>query len=239
MAPTEGGHTDASFRGWKQRALVAAVAAKEGFCEMEHLLSGAGLVRIYDFLRSDPAVGRVAPLLDAPGVSKGALDGSNPVRRPPHPTHTFASPILGEDEPPSSPGDASLRSAAPRLRPVRSIGPQAAREAVDIFLEMLGAEAGNLALKTLARGGVYIAGGIPPKLKSRITGSTALLDGFLHRASRFSALLASVPLTVVLDEQVGLLGSREVALRAMREERRRRLPPSLSESDEAEEELHL
>ena len=41
-------------------------------------------------------------------------------------------------------------------------------EAVDLMLEILGAEAANLGLKTLARGGVYICGGIPPRLLPRI-----------------------------------------------------------------------
>ena len=175
VVPTEGGHSDAPARGWKQASLVEHVARAEGFCELEHLLSGPGLVRIYEFLRTDPAAGRGASPLAAPAISRAALDGSSPL----------------------------------------------AREAVDLFLAMLGAEAGNLALKALARGGVYIAGGIAPKLVPRILESGALLEGFLHRASRFAPLLATLPLLLVLDEGVGLLGSRELAVRFVREQRRK------------------
>ena len=56
------------------------------------------------------------------------------------------------------------------------------REAVDIFLAILGAEAANLALKCLASGGVYIAGGIPPRLMDIIGSGGILLDSFLHKA---------------------------------------------------------
>lgn len=87
-------------------------------------------------------------------------------------------------------------------------------EALDIFLSALGQEAASLALKVLARGGVYIAGGIPPKL-----GEEKLLDGTLKQAfhapwSRFASLRSSFPLRVLnTSESVGLLGAVEYAFR--------------------------
>ena len=91
-------------------------------------------------------------------------------------------------------------------------------EALDVFISIVGAEAGHMALRSLASGGVYIAGGILPKVINRAT-EGGLLDAFLWRASRFhDKVLKFVPLYVVLDEKVGLLGSRSQALRILRRE---------------------
>ncbi|MDB5399865.1 MAG: glk, partial [Rhodopila sp.] len=66
---------------------------------------------------------------------------------------------------------------------------------LDLFVSILGAEAGNLALKVLATGGVYLGGGIPPRILSRLD------DGRLMRAfvskGRFADLLAKVPVKVI------------------------------------------
>jgi glucokinase len=78
-------------------------------------------------------------------------------------------------------------------------------KALDLFVAVYGAFAGNMALVTLARGGVYIAGGIAPKIAAK------LWDGAFMRAftskGRFSDLLASMPVHVVKNPQVGLLGA--------------------------------
>lgn len=69
-----------------------------------------------------------------------------------------------------------------------------------------------MALRCLARGGVYIAGGIVPKNIARVEkdGGT-LLEGFLNKRSRLSGLHASFRLSVVLNESVGLLGAESFA----------------------------
>jgi glucokinase len=75
---------------------------------------------------------------------------------------------------------------------------------LDLFVSILGAEAGNLALKVLATGGVYLGGGIPPRILSRLD------DGRLMRAfvskGRFADLLAKVPVKVITT-QAALLGA--------------------------------
>jgi glucokinase len=75
---------------------------------------------------------------------------------------------------------------------------------------MYGAEAGNLALKTLARGGVWIAGGIAVKIRKKME------DGAFFRAfcekEKFSALLAQIPVQMVLNEDAPLLGAMSQAL---------------------------
>lgn len=87
-------------------------------------------------------------------------------------------------------------------------------EAVDMFLGIVGAEAGAMSLRCLAKGGVYIAGGITPKLMARVKAG-ALLEGFLDRGGRprFHEILAGIPLYVITNEKVGQIGAREYARR--------------------------
>lgn len=88
-----------------------------------------------------------------------------------------------------------------------------AREAVDMFLAILGAEAGQMALRCLARGGVYIAGGIAPRVLDIIQ-EGGLLEGFLNKKGkpRFHEILKTIPLYVVTNTRLGVIGSREYAL---------------------------
>mmetsp|Transcript_39538 Transcript_39538/g.112112 ORF Transcript_39538/g.112112 Transcript_39538/m.112112 type:complete len:428 (+) Transcript_39538:359-1642(+) len=88
------------------------------------------------------------------------------------------------------------------------------REAVDMMLSIIGAEASHMALRSLARGGVYIAGGITPKVIDRLHFG-GLLEAFLSKKARFFNFLKTVPLTVILDEKVGLLGSREYGIQML------------------------
>lgn len=81
----------------------------------------------------------------------------------------------------------------------------ACEAALRTFCRVLGAEAGNLALKALTRGGVFVAGGIAPKLLRWID-QGPFLDGFLDKG-RYRELLASFPVHVVLDGQLGLRGA--------------------------------
>jgi len=81
--------------------------------------------------------------------------------------------------------------------------------AVDIFLGVYGAEAGNLALRFLATGGVFVAGGIAAGLLPRLR-SGAFLEAFLDKG-RFRPLLEKMPVTVVLDSNVGLSGAARYA----------------------------
>jgi glucokinase len=81
--------------------------------------------------------------------------------------------------------------------------------ALEMFVSILGAEAGNLALKTLPRGGVYVAGGIAPKILRAIT-SGPFMSSFLAKG-RMRPLLEQLRVSVVLNSHVGLLGARRVA----------------------------
>ena len=72
-----------------------------------------------------------------------------------------------------------------------------------LFVSILGAEAGNLALKTLATGGVYLAGGIPPRILPALD-SGRFMDAF-RRKGRFADLLGRIPVHVIVDD-AALLG---------------------------------
>lgn len=85
----------------------------------------------------------------------------------------------------------------------------AAELALSIFVTAYGAEAGNLALKSLPTGGLFIAGGIAPRMLPRIA-SGAFMASFLAKG-RMSSVLTSIPVGVVLHPNVGLLGARAQA----------------------------
>jgi glucokinase len=88
-------------------------------------------------------------------------------------------------------------------------GDELAGRALAVFCSIYGAEAGNLALKLLATGGVYVGGGIAPKILP------SLREGAFMRAftgkGRLAELLDRIPVRVILNDDAGLLGA---ALRA-------------------------
>lgn len=79
------------------------------------------------------------------------------------------------------------------------------QETMTLFMELLGRELANTALKLMARGGVYLAGGIVPK-NLALAQQGDLLRGFLDKG-RMRALLEAMPVRVVLEERVALLGA--------------------------------
>ncbi|MBA2245062.1 MAG: glucokinase [Gemmatimonadetes bacterium] len=82
---------------------------------------------------------------------------------------------------------------------------------LDIFISVYGAQAGNLALTVLATGGVYLAGGIAPRILEKLRGGV-FLESFSQKG-RFSGLMAKVPVHVILSQEVGLIGAAAEALR--------------------------
>ena len=91
------------------------------------------------------------------------------------------------------------------------------RQTIDTFVSCYGAEAGNLALKTLPFGGLYIAGGIAPKLLWAIQKEHNFWHNLVSKG-RMRGLLEKVPTFVVVHKQVGLLGAKVVCRRLLREE---------------------
>ena len=76
---------------------------------------------------------------------------------------------------------------------------------LDLFIAIYGAFAGNLALTTLARGGVYVSGGIAPKIAPQMK-EGAFLRAFVQKG-RFSDVLEAMPVRVVMNPHVGLFGA--------------------------------
>ncbi len=83
---------------------------------------------------------------------------------------------------------------------------------LSLFCSVYGAEAGNLALKCMARGGVVLAGGIAPRILPLLRGP-AFREGFLGKG-RFRALMETIPVAVCTDGDAGLLGAAVAALAA-------------------------
>lgn len=83
-------------------------------------------------------------------------------------------------------------------------------EAVDLFISLYGSQAGNLALSTLALGGVYVGGGIVTKLLPKITAG-GFLRAFLDKEPH-EALMRRMPLAVILTPKASLLGAAYAAV---------------------------
>jgi len=77
--------------------------------------------------------------------------------------------------------------------------------ALSLFVEIYGSEAGNLALKFMATAGVYVAGGIAPKILSKLK-APLFKDAFLDKG-RMRPLMETIPVQVVLNDHLGLIGA--------------------------------
>ena len=82
-------------------------------------------------------------------------------------------------------------------------------ETLRLFAEIYGAEAGNLALKTMSLGGVYIGGGIAPKILPFIT--EHFMKSFVEKG-RFEGMLREMPVKVALNPETALLGAAHFAV---------------------------
>lgn len=82
-------------------------------------------------------------------------------------------------------------------------------KALDMFVSAYGAEAGNLALKILSNGGLYVGGGIAPRILEK------LKDGSFMKAfsdkGRLTPVLTRIPVRIVLDSRAALLGAASYA----------------------------
>jgi glucokinase len=77
--------------------------------------------------------------------------------------------------------------------------------ALDLWVSLYGAEAGNLALKFLATGGVFLGGGIAPKILPKLAGPL-FMQGFVSKG-RLQPLLESIPVKVITNDKAALLGA--------------------------------
>lgn len=84
-----------------------------------------------------------------------------------------------------------------------------AKQTLDLFASIYGAEAGNLALKALSLDGIYIGGGIAPKLIQKLHDGT-FMKAFINKG-RYKRLMTSMPVKVVMNQHTALLGAASVA----------------------------
>jgi glucokinase len=167
---SEGGHTDFAPRGDLQIELLRFLSARFGHVSYERILSGPGLVNVYEFLRDT-------------GVGKSSLD-------------------LAADAERRDPAAAISAAALEGTDPV-------AEHALEVWISVCGAEAANLALKVMATGGLFLAGGIAPKILPKLRG-TWFMQAFLDKG-RLRSLVESIPVYVVTNEKAGLLGAARCA----------------------------
>lgn len=120
--------------------------------------------------------------------------------------HEFLSPTVRHpvfEDPDADPAPFITKSGLAKECPI-------CVQTLDLWTEIYGAEAGNLALKVLALGGVYVAGGIAVKILPKIK------DGTFFKAFRdkwhFTEMLSNIPVSVVLNESAPLIGAAYEAL---------------------------
>lgn len=85
-----------------------------------------------------------------------------------------------------------------------------AKQTLDLFASIYGAEAGNLALKAMAVNGLYLGGGIAPKLLDKLKDGT-FMKAFTNKG-RYKRLMSNIPVRVVMNEHAGLIGAASAAV---------------------------
>jgi glucokinase len=86
-------------------------------------------------------------------------------------------------------------------------------QALDLFVSIYGAEAGNLGLRFMATDGVFLGGGIAPKIAPRLA-SAVFMESFTAKG-RMSSLLQAMPVYIITNEKTALLGAALVAARSI------------------------
>jgi len=160
-SPSEGGHADYAARTDREIALLRDLTARFGRAEVEHVVSGPGLVNIHRVTHDR--------------ACEAAID-------------------LADAEAPARITKAALERRCPGCV-----------EALEVFVGAYGAATGNLALGMMATGGVYIGGGIAPKILPALETGT-FLRAFAAKPP-FEAMLKKMPVNVILNDEAGLVGA--------------------------------
>ncbi len=160
-SPSEGGHADFSARTEREVALLRHLTARYGRADVEHVVSGRGLVNIHRATHKEPCA---------------------------------VSVDLEDPQAPAAISAAALEHRCP-----------ACVETFDLFIEAYGAESGNLALRSVSTGGLFIGGGIAPKILSALT--TGLFMHAFRGKPPLEEMLNRMPVKVILNSEAGLLGA--------------------------------
>src|SRR4029077_1918354 len=114
------------------------------------------------------------------------------------------------DEPAEFPAQLEHEDAAATISRAALDGTnRLAEQALDLWISIYGAEAGNLALKMMATGGIFLGGGISPKILPKLTGPL-FMRAFLEKG-RLRPLLEGIPVQVITNDKAGLLGAARCA----------------------------
>ncbi len=198
---TEGGHASFAPQSQNEFELLQYLLEKYNIdrVSVERVVSGMGIVAIYQFLRDSEAQQRSADR---------KIYQESPLLAETYKTWEREAETLGEAS--TSPKvfkRIGKENKTVDLAAEISIAANQdilAQKTMELFVAAYGAEAGDLALKLLPYGGMYIAGGIAAKNLPLM--QQGFLPAFL-RKGRMNSLLEQIPVHVVLNPQVGLLGS--------------------------------
>jgi glucokinase len=176
-AASEGGHADFAARTPREMEMVLELTRIFGRVGVEHVLSGPGLVNIYQFTHGSFGSGpTVTPNSIAPARLCAAVAPAHPSELP-----------------------ARISRSAMERRCPHCV------EALDLFVSAYGAEAGNIALRAVATAGVYVGGGIAPKILPAL--ETGLFLEAFRAKEPMADLVATIPVVVILNSDAGLLGA--------------------------------
>ncbi|BAZ29662.1 glucokinase [Cylindrospermum sp. NIES-4074] len=183
--PSEGGHADFAPRNELEFQLMKYLLDKHDIqrVSVERVVSGLGIVSIYQFLRDRQLA------TESPDIA--------------HIVRSWEQEA-GKQDKTVDPG-AAIGTAAIQGRD------RLCEQTLQLFIEAYGAEAGNLALKLLPHGGLYIAGGIAPKILPWMQKTSFLLN--FTQKGRMRPLLEEIPVHIILNPQVGLIGAALCAAR--------------------------
>jgi glucokinase len=163
---SEAGHADFAARTDREFGLARMLRDRYGRAEVEHVLSGPGVVNIHRFTHPDG--------------------------------DCIATSGLGAAGRPAAISEAALKRRCPRCV-----------ETLEMFAEAYGAEAGNLGLRGVATAGVFVGGGIAPKILPALQDGR-FMDAFRAKAP-MDALVAAMPVHVIVNPDAGLLGAAAAA----------------------------
>ncbi|MGH7444865.1 MAG: glucokinase, partial [Longimicrobiales bacterium] len=167
---SEGGHTSFSARTDLEYGLLGALAARFGHVSAERVVSGPGLVSIYEYLAA------ASEVAEQPAV-RAEMQDADPA------AVISGHALAGTDE--------------------------LSQQALDVFASAYGTQAGNLALTVMATGGIYVAGGIAPRIVPKLRDGS-FMTAFLDKG-RLSDVLAEVPVRIIVNPAAGLIGAATVA----------------------------
>ena len=185
VVATEGGHTDFAPRSELEWQLLQYIRERYRIerVSVERVVSGQGIVAIYQFLRDTQFATELAEVGEKVKIWEQQVEK----------------------------GEKTVDPAAIISQTALQKSDSLCEKTMQMFVEAYGAEVGNFALKLLPYGGIYIAGGIAAKILPLMQ-EDRFLAAFKQKG-RMRTLLEQMPVHIVLNPQVGLLGSVTYAIR--------------------------